>query len=592
MPKRKKRRRGILPSLLFLSAAPAQGRPSSYGVTVQRQHIARTYDPSNPSATCHATLHESDENGDGILQNYEYINFIADLSEGDFDVRNYIDLPFSLKINFNYLSCLCRYHRIRENGGDNCCKGPEAGIIISGTKPDEEPTGGQEAFLQIVCRDTQESIEFERAMAVSTSGPPTPAAAVNFPSMSPNLAPATNAPNLPDTTTAPTFPDPITIPTNPQATGSPTPAADVDFLFLSPNLAPATIAPTSPFQPETISPSSATTPIATSKPTTVQTAGMPIPAQAPTAIPTLAQTQFTTLPSFLESDGGKASTPSPYADIPVGSAENPDVDRGPGGDTRNPQSQSISQGAVAAIVLAAMFAICVSLYCLISNRKRDKDDLSSVSYVDLEAHWYEEKTEFQDENALQSIYAPMNSVAPEVESMNEHKGQNSSSSSLTSSNGGDNIAIIHSPPTVHSSHSDTQRGARLVTREDLNAAIEAGDYAAVGALAAQLADSPQSQADSSLSELDIQLTARLLTDSTESFDSSGISTDNSTSALYKMAEKGNWEGVVLAAAQLEGGLEDSTGRASLSSESQGHRQIDETKAEVEALIRRIVPEEI
>ena len=152
-----------------------------------------------------------------------------------------------------------------------------------------------------------------------------------------------------------------------------------------------------------------------------------------------------------------------------------------------------------------------------------------------------------------------------------------------------------------------------VTRADLDNAIEAGDWAAVGATAALLAsasgsiDSPTKSADlsskgSQLSSIDA---ARAL-------------------ELDRMVDNGDWEGVVLAAAKFEANEDDSksansdvindesknatdlsilsnsfssinspqsTGSGLSAGLSNSQKQA-EIRSEVEALVRRVVPDEI
>ena len=160
---RTQKRKVILASHLLIFVTPTQGRqfyPWDRGII--KQHLTRTYDPDSPTATCYDALYQSDENGDGILQKYEYINFIAYFSEGDFDAENYVYLPVGLKVNFVHLSCRCKFHpKSKENGGDDCCQGPQKGIYISGTGPQEVPTPEEEVYLQMACADTHGAIAFE-----------------------------------------------------------------------------------------------------------------------------------------------------------------------------------------------------------------------------------------------------------------------------------------------------------------------------------------------------------------------------------------------------------------------------------------------
>ena len=140
-------------------------RGISFTELVEPYVAARMYDPNNPSETCFDVLYESDADGNGIVTNDEYNTFVAQLSEGDFNVTNYIDLPFVIKVNFVYLSCLCRF--LPENS-DECCKGPDGGIYTSGAGPDEVPTDDEEAYLVTVCSETQGAIDYARDETTSS----------------------------------------------------------------------------------------------------------------------------------------------------------------------------------------------------------------------------------------------------------------------------------------------------------------------------------------------------------------------------------------------------------------------------------------
>jgi len=154
---------------------------------------------------------------------------------------------------------------------------------------------------------------------------------------------------------------------------------------------------------------------------------------------------------------------------------------------------------------------------------------------------------------------------------------------------------LSSPLRIHSARSPP---SGKVSREDLNAAIEAGDWAMVGATAALLADS--SHSDLSLSA---QSSGRsLLSSSSHSAEGSSVNSSVNTSAhrtreLDRMVDRGDWEGVVLAAAQFEGTGsrsqdEDTMGSDSLLTGTQVSRSKEELRAEVERLVRRVVPDEV
>lgn len=155
-----------------------------------------------------------------------------------------------------------------------------------------------------------------------------------------------------------------------------------------------------------------------------------------------------------------------------------------------------------------------------------------------------------------------------------------------------------------------------VSRDQLDSYIEAGDWAAVGATAALLAAQSESHSQSSNSRSRRSHSSGYETDSLEA---------QRAAELDHLVDAGDWEGVVLAAARFEAAemtvssrgsrtasSVDSTGSqthtdddggATGSSPSQSEsatgsddpsraRQRREIRAEVEALVRRVVPEEI
>jgi hypothetical protein len=145
-----------------------------------------------------------------------------------------------------------------------------------------------------------------------------------------------------------------------------------------------------------------------------------------------------------------------------------------------------------------------------------------------------------------------------------------------------------------------------VTRADLDNAIEAGDWAAVGATAALLAAASDSQSYTSNSE---QMAA------TRSQSGSSVSSLDAARAaeLDHLVDAGDWEGVVLAAAKYEDEGETNKSlpseSASEAGESRSHGETagqtadssvgssralkqQEYRAIVEDLVQRVVPEEI
>mmetsp|Transcript_29089 Transcript_29089/g.49609 ORF Transcript_29089/g.49609 Transcript_29089/m.49609 type:complete len:969 (+) Transcript_29089:313-3219(+) len=144
-----------------------------------------------------------------------------------------------------------------------------------------------------------------------------------------------------------------------------------------------------------------------------------------------------------------------------------------------------------------------------------------------------------------------------------------------------------SPVGIHS----TPQGE--VSRADLDMAIEAGDWAAVGATAALLAGTSKSEMDSQ------QGSGSKLSSSISQDDSSSIDASNSREELDELMAAGNWEGVVLAASNIDegrskgsGSLEEDTITSGYTGGSKGERDISEIRSEVELLVRRVVPDEL
>jgi hypothetical protein len=126
-----------------------------------------------------------------------------------------------------------------------------------------------------------------------------------------------------------------------------------------------------------------------------------------------------------------------------------------------------------------------------------------------------------------------------------------------------------------------------VTRLDLDSAIEAGDWAAVGATAALLAAASDTNSISSRS---------LTGAGTSTRDGSTVSSYDAARAaeLDHLVDAGDWEGVVLAAARYEAASTVASGSeaASLSSSMSRSRKQEDWRSQVEDLVHRVVPEEI
>ena len=167
---------GLASLLLLALTNSVTARPDTRAMTVPAHLFSsyeRTYDPANPSETCYEQLHAADTSGDGVVQSDEYILFVSELSEGDYNVNSYVELPFVLKVNFVYLSCLCRFRPENAGNAADCCKGTDGGIYTSGADPNEIPLEWEEAYLNTVCSETQGAIDYARIEDGLTTASPT-----------------------------------------------------------------------------------------------------------------------------------------------------------------------------------------------------------------------------------------------------------------------------------------------------------------------------------------------------------------------------------------------------------------------------------
>lgn len=113
----------------------------------------------------------------------------------------------------------------------------------------------------------------------------------------------------------------------------------------------------------------------------------------------------------------------------------------------------------------------------------------------------------------------------------------------------------------------------------------------VGATAALLADSTASPDNSESG----RRASETYGESAKSIlsNQSGSSATNRAEELDRMVEDGDWEGVVLAAAQFSAGDDETSESPGKSSGDTGSsRHLDEIREEVEKLVRRVVPDEL
>ena len=274
----------------------------------------------------------------------EYMSFVGQLSDGTLNATNYIDLPFVVKINFVYLSCLCMSRPENLMVGGQCCEGDNGGIDVLGAGPGETPTATEEEYLTTVCSDTQGAINLY--MEEITTSPTTNTITTSPIAMPSTLAPSTIQP----TTMVPSTSAPLT--------NQPT------------TMMPSTLAP-STIQPTTLPP------IISIAPISIQITSIPSiePSMAASLIPTASRVPTTApLPGFSENPsqsfepslaGGGAVVPSP--NVPSEVVTPPDnVDQG--------NVDSLSGGGIAGIIIASALVGFAAYFVATNKRKREGED--------------------------------------------------------------------------------------------------------------------------------------------------------------------------------------------------------------------------
>ena len=337
----RRRHYGAMKTLLLLFAITPT---MAFRVLRRESNFPREYDPNNPAETCYNILFNSDDSGDGLVDRDEYMSFVGQLSDGTLNATNYIDLPFVVKINFVYLSCLCMSHPENLMVGGQCCEGDNGGIDVLGAGPGETPTATEEEYLTTVCSDTQGAINLY--MEEITTSPTTNTITTSPIAMPSTLAPSTIQP----TTMVPSTLAPFTI--------QPT------------TMMPSTLAP-STIQPTTLPP------IISIAPISIQITSIPSiePSMAASLIPTASRVPTTApFPGFSENPsqsfepslaGGGAVVPSP--NVPSEVVTPPDnVDQG--------NVDSLSGGGIAGIIIASALVGFAAYFVATNKRKREGED--------------------------------------------------------------------------------------------------------------------------------------------------------------------------------------------------------------------------
>jgi hypothetical protein len=320
------------------------------------------------------------------------------------------------------------------------------------------------------------------------------------------------------------------------------------------------------------------------------------------------------------------------------------IDGHSGGDpivSQAPEDDGVSAGAVAGGVIGALVGIGLLVGLLVSRRSEPKEDLEELvpapkEELELECELSKDEDDKPQTPAILGATTPdygklkdamvdndddMSGAAAMSHDSSSNAGSSgwSSSAGVSSLNTGsaDGLSTDHDHAVAGigttlasmSSQSRVLQGTTdpsipnvpAVSRSDLDNAIEAGDWAAVGATAALLAAASDSQSYSSKSEQP---------SGTQSRTGSSVSSMDAARAaeLDNLVDAGDWEGVVLAAAKYEAAegpgsntsgsgsrsnteqqTMDSGSMASSPSKAQKRQELREV---VEDLVRRVVPEEI
>ena len=649
------------------------------------QSLPRTFDPSNPTETCYTPLYNSNINGDGVVSIDEYPIFIRELSDGVIDVTSFSDLPFVLQVNFVYLSCLCEVGI--DDSNITCCS--NGGLSTAGTGPGETPTPTEMQYLNIVCSDTQASVDYAIEDGVPTRKPatsnPTPLTPVTtHPSASP-----TKKPTIEPTTSSPSK-KPTVPPSAAPVTPAPVTTAPAKPPTSSPVITPVTKAPSLPPFVGTKSPSSTTeSPVATA-PTTLGP-NVAVPTFPSTMNPTPIKLPTVPTPESPSPTFEFQPSMQPSILLPINPGEKP--------DNGNTSFEPLAPGAVAGIVLACVGVAVVGVLVTRKRKREGNDpslgDLSVDKNRDLEAgegkgpsmdspgrdpagsdssHLSSLGSPDVDEDmdevgnyvpqtreaspprdpALVPIVAGMPSSPKSRRAVDSNDDSSSAGASGWSSSAGmsslntssladaslasasfdvgmddglstgsptktlaavaaasavvaqtarvtrDDVEPLFIPLDGSGSTGDENSSPNSpvgiqstpqgeVSREDLDKAIEAGDWAAVGATAALLAVKRKSSF-TKIEKASLEEEASCTSDVDES------SNSNEMDALVAA---GDWQGVVLAASKIEEGrsadnrfLDEDTISSGYTGDSRGERDLSEIRSEVELLVSRVVPDEV
>jgi len=583
------------------------------------------------SEACYSAIEKSavDRDGDRRMDPEAYVDFVEAYGPDNLlkDIATFEELPLVLINNFYLLACLCK-----TEVEDECCVGSKAGIDTNGAFSGDTPTDDEQSYLYLVCSQTSTAIDrFIQSM------PPT---GVPTGSLSPTTAPVV------DSTIEEVV---VNYMIGVEKNGSIFEDYDEELISAMNSMAPTLLTTVrkrqlragrslqSVFLPTSIIDFT----MAECPPELIQpvdrcetiTASVVLLFQPTDTEPSKIAEEFQENLSIAIFDGDLQefleSTTVYIVDI---DALEPPID-----PQRNNSSTRLITGTLVGLAFFAIIA-----YFFTGRHGQDNEEIESLYLPPVDTFKLDKEVNSDSANATITSGSIQKDGPYSVkiddcdDNMSNDEGGDASSSNAGSSGWSSSAGIdsmntssadglefekSHIPAITTATHPlvakklnpaermeqiDTSDEMNIppVTRDDLDSAIEAGDWAAVGATAALLASASDSQSYSSKSE---QYTG------TRSRSGSSVSSLDVARAaeLDHLVDAGDWEGVVLAAAKYEGDESkeslpsasisgsdtrsnaDTAGQTADSSvaSSKGLKR-QEYRAIVEDLVQRVVPEEI
>lgn len=437
---------------------------------------------------CLDALYTVDEDDNDEINGQEYLAFVQLYGDILKSLDSFDEMPLDLRSSFTILACRCLSEPDAE---ETCCVGDNAKVEIFGAKPGESPTSEETQNLKDICFLTESSV----TKYILERGPTASPTKTKSPTLPPTKKPTTDGP-----TKAPSA--------QPAGDGTASPT-------VSPTKSPTGVSTLSPTKGPTIKPTKGPTPAPTAAKPTVS----PKPTTSPTMTPTYSPTkEFTMTPT---------NTPTEEGDV-----------------------IRLSSGGITGIVVFGMVALVFVFLFVARKRQREDVDLKQDDLlVDLQGIG---ATNSDEENQKQkkakrvmksddaSSHAGSSGWSSQggLSSMDSLSLEEERNRSHAAVGGAAVRAGVPGAMAVGAAQSDTTTNSDSVqmTYNDLDDAIQKGDWAAVGVTAALLASqSYDTQAG---------------TQERVSINNSTLNPSR-TAELDRLVEAGDWEGVVAAAARFD-----------------------------------------